>query len=124
MAKSAETSRSIYYQAFVRDGFKCVYCSKDILESLDSFAASHFDHLKPRRTGGTDELVNRVTACSVCNSMKGGFDPSPDGPVTSATFDSVVATAHKYIMAKRAGTTRCTYFSSYSYWLKESGRVA
>lgn len=118
-----EASRSTYYQAFVRDGHRCVYCGKDILESLDSFAASHLDHLKPKRTGGTDEPINCVTACAVCNSMKGGFDPSPDGPVTPETFDSVVAKAKAYITEKREGTTPCTYVRDYAYWLKESGRA-
>ena len=125
MTSPIDAPRSIYYQAFVRDGYKCVYCDKDILESLDTFAASHLDHLKPSRAGGNDEdVVNRVIACAVCNSMKGGFDPSPDGPVTAGTFASAVATARAYIAEKREGTTPCSYVRDYQYWLKESGRVA
>lgn len=124
MTSPVEAPRSTYYQSFVRDGHRCVYCGKDILESLDSFAASHLDHLKPRRTGGTDDPINCVTACAVCNSMKGGFDPSPDGPVTPETFDTVVAAARAYITEKREGTTPCTYVRDYAYWLKESGRAA
>jgi hypothetical protein len=123
MTSPIDASRSVYSQAFVRDGHSCVYCGKDILESLDSFAASHLDHLKPRRSGGTDEVVNCVTACAVCNSMKGSFDPSPDGAVTSETFDTVVSVARSYIANKRAGTTPCTYVRDYKYWLKESGRA-
>ena len=79
--------------------------------------------IEPKRTGGTDDPVNCVTACAVCNSMKGGFDPSPDCPVTPETFDSVVATARAYISDKREGTTPCTYVRDYAYWLKESGRT-
>lgn len=124
MTRSVETPRSTYYQAFVRDEHKCVYCGKDILESLDSFAASHLDHLKPRCAGGTDELINCVTACAVCNSMKGDFDPSPDGPITPETFNSAVAIARAYVEKKRDGTTPCTYVRDYAYWLKESGRAA
>lgn len=123
MTNPLEVRRSRYYQVFVRDQHKCVYCGKDILESLDSFAASHLDHLKPRRAGGTNDLFNCVTACAVCNSMKGGFDPSPNGPVTDENFDAVVAVARDYISAKRTGTTPCAYVRDYEYWLKESGRA-
>ena len=123
MTSPADAPRSTYYQAFVRDGHSCVYCGKDILESLDSFAASHLDHLKPRRTGGTEELINCVTACAVCNSMKGGFDPSPSGLVTAETFATVVSVARAYITEKREGTTSCAYVRDYQYWLKESGRA-
>jgi 5-methylcytosine-specific restriction endonuclease McrA len=124
MTTLVEKPRSTYYQAFVRDGHACVYCGKDILASLDSFAASHLDHLKPKHAGGTDELINSVTACSVCNSMKAGYDPSPEGPVTPETFDLVLARARNYIESKRAGTTPCSYVVDYNYWLKESGRAA
>lgn len=124
MTNPAEAPRSNYYQVFVRDEHRCVYCSKDILESLDSLAASHLVHLKPRRTGGTDGMVNCVTTCAVCNSMKRGFDPSPDGPVTADTFDFVVATARAYISEKREGTTPCAHVREYAYWLKESGCAA
>ena len=124
MANPLEVARSTYYQVFVRDGHKCVYCGKDILESLDSFAASHLDHLKPRRSGGTEDAINCVTACAVCNSMKAGFDPSPEGPVTPETFDAVVAVARAYITEKRDGTTPCSYVRDYEYWLRESGRKA
>lgn len=122
MANPADAPRSVYYQVFVRDGHKCVYCDRDILESLDSFVASHLDHLKPRHAGGTDDVINSVTACAVCNSMKGGFDPSPEGPVTQVTFDAAVKAARSYIAEKRDGTTPCAYVRDYEYWLKESGR--
>lgn len=49
---------SIYSQAFRRDRFRCVYCHAYILQSLDAFAASHLDHLKPRWAGGSDDLLN------------------------------------------------------------------
>lgn len=123
MTSPLEAVRSNYHQVFVRDGYRCVYCGKDILKSLDSFAASHLDHLKPRRSGGTDDVINCVIACAVCNSMKAGFDPSPDAPVTEDTFNSVVLAARNYITDKRDGTTPCTYYRDYQYWLKESGRV-
>lgn len=123
MTSLSETPRSIYYQAFTRDGYKCVFCDRDILDSFDSFAGSHLDHLKPRKTGGScDDLLNRVTACAVCNNIKGAFDPSPDGPVTTETFEQAIAVARKYIHDKREGKLSCSYHRDYEYWLKEAGR--
>jgi 5-methylcytosine-specific restriction endonuclease McrA len=121
MPSPIEVARATYRQAFVRDGHRCVYCNKDILETLDSFAASHLDHLKPKHSGGTDDILNCVIACAVCNSMKGGFNPSPDGPVTAETFDAVVAKARKYITDKREGTIPCTYYRDFQYWCQVAG---
>ena len=123
MTNPAEAPKSIYHQAFTRDGYSCVYCGKDILETLDTFAASHLDHLKPRRAGGAlDAVVNCVTACAVCNSMKGGFDPWPEGPITEANFASAVQVARAYITDKRQGTTPCSYVRDYEHWLQIAGR--
>jgi 5-methylcytosine-specific restriction endonuclease McrA len=125
MASLLEASRRIYHEAFVRDGYKCVYCDRDILESFDSFAASHLDHLKPQKAGGVgDDVHNCVTACAVCNSIKGSHDPSPDGPVTADSFATVVEAARKYISEKRDGSRPCSYYRDYQYWLKETGRIS
>ena len=119
-----KAARELYRAVFIRDGFSCVYCGLDILGSLDSFASSHLDHLKPKRKGGPDSLLNCVIACGVCNSMKGGWDPCPNGQVTADNFHAVVAAAQNYVMAKRNGTTRCSYVRDYNQWLKASGRAA
>ncbi|MBX3690449.1 HNH endonuclease [Dokdonella sp.] len=125
MTHPAEEPRSTYYQAFVRDGHKCVYCGKDILESFDSFSASHLDHLKPRKENGPCEDVwNRVTACGVCNNLKGSYDPVPGAMVTEDNFAEAVAAAREYIRQKRSGETATSYYRDYEYWLKESGRNA
>lgn len=114
---------SVYYRAFTRDQYKCVYCERDILESFDTFSASHLDHLKPRRFGGSDDdVLNRVTACGVCNHIKGAFDPSPDGPVTAESFDRAVGVARAHVWKKRKGEIPCSYVRDYQYWLKEAGR--
>jgi len=120
---SQEEERSIYYQAFTRDGFRCVFCHRDILESFDTFAASHLDHLKPKSNGGPDDDIwNRVTSCGVCNSIKGGFDPLPGVIVTSDNFENAIDLAREHVIAKRYGKKPCSYYRDYWYWLKESGR--
>ena len=123
MTNPIEAPKSIYYQAFVRDDHRCVYCDKDILESFDSFAASHLDHLKPRRTNGPDnDIHNRVTACAVCNSIKGGYDPHEEGLVTAESFAKAVAAARRYIWDRRDGAAPCSYHRDYHYWLGLVGR--
>lgn len=123
MIMDNQEGHSIYYQAFTRDAYRCVFCHRDILESFDTFAASHLDHLKPKSSGGPDDdLYNRVTSCGVCNSIKGAFDPLPGGTITSDNFDKAIAVAREYIMAKRNGKKPCSYYRDYEYWLKESGR--
>lgn len=120
---SYKEERSIYYQAFTRDGFCCVFCNRDILESFDTFAASHLDHLKPKSNGGPDDDVwNRVTSCSVSNSIKGSFDPLPGEMITSENFKKAISVAREHIMGKRTGKKPCSYYRDYAYWLKESGR--
>jgi 5-methylcytosine-specific restriction endonuclease McrA len=123
MTHPKDVHESTYAQAFVRDGFRCVYCDRDILESFDTFAASHLDHLKPSSKGGPDDDVwNRVSACGVCNNMKGAFDPCPEGLVTEETFHRVVAVARRYVTGKRSGDISCSYHRDYAHWLMKSGR--
>ena len=54
---------------FVRDGFKCAYCSakKDKLT---------IDHIIPRSRGGKTDFENCVAACKSCNNKKGNKTPS------------------------------------------------
>jgi 5-methylcytosine-specific restriction endonuclease McrA len=52
------------FNLFLRDGFKCVYCS--------STKELTFDHVIPRRCGGKTNWENIVAACSSCNFEKGG----------------------------------------------------
>lgn len=58
-------SRSKRFEVFKRDNFTCQYCGRKppsvILEC---------DHLKPRASGGDDEMINLVTSCFDCNRGK------------------------------------------------------
>jgi len=55
------------YRIFERDGFRCVYCG----ERFDAEALT-VDHVQPRSRGGDHSDGNLVTACTVCNTRKGG----------------------------------------------------
>ena len=58
-------------QVFAKDGFRCVYCGHDG-RTFDGWVFLQVDHFKPRALGGSDETENLVTACVICNHMKGG----------------------------------------------------
>ncbi len=59
------------FNVFLRDKFRCQYCS-----SGDTLT---FDHLVPRSRGGVTCWENVVAACAPCNSRKGGRTPERCG---------------------------------------------
>lgn len=58
---------------FQKDRFRCVYCGFDG-STFDGWAFLVVDHFKPRSRGGSDDIGNLMTACVICNSMKGDND--------------------------------------------------
>ena len=62
--------RELRLAIYLRDGFKCVYCQRD-LHGVDP-ASVTLDHLIPHRMKhGHNKPSNLVTACRKCNSSKG-----------------------------------------------------
>ncbi len=45
-------------------GYECFYCGKEFLSLKNDFT---LDHIFPRSQGGTNCIVNRLTACTKCN---------------------------------------------------------
>lgn len=116
--------RSVFYKVFVRDKGCCQYCGKNLISDFDAFASMHLDHLKPAKTGGSDNSIfNRVSACGVCNSLKGAFDPSPTEEITESTFDDCLARARNFVRDKRAGAIDNSYFRDWKYWVDEFKRM-
>lgn len=56
------------YGIYLRDGFVCCYCGKD----LSSLPAKYrtLDHVVARENGGCNGAHNLVTCCAWCNSSK------------------------------------------------------
>lgn len=59
-------SLKLRFEVFKRDAFTCQYCGEKAPDVI-----LHVDHIKPVAEGGTNEIVNLVTACVNCNSGKG-----------------------------------------------------
>lgn len=58
------------FRIFVRDGFRCQYCSK----KFDPQKLT-LDHIMPRSREGSDEQENLATSCIPCNQRKGNRTP-------------------------------------------------
>ena len=54
------------FEVFKRDSFTCQYCGDSAPDVV-----LHVDHIKPVIKGGTNELLNLITACISCNLGKG-----------------------------------------------------
>lgn len=59
-------SKTLRFEVFKRDRFACQYCGATAPE-----AVLHCDHIQPVVDGGTNELLNLITACASCNLGKG-----------------------------------------------------
>lgn len=64
MARKA-ISKKARFEVFKRDSFTCQYCGKKAPEVI-----LNADHIKPVAQGGTNDIVNLITACVDCNSGK------------------------------------------------------
>jgi hypothetical protein len=57
--------KSVRFEVFKRDSFRCQYCgaaAPDVILEVD--------HIKPVSKGGTNDIMNLVTACRDCNRGK------------------------------------------------------
>ncbi|GHA12842.1 hypothetical protein GCM10008090_23150 [Arenicella chitinivorans] len=51
----------------IRAGFKCEYCDKDLLESIDAYDSWQIDHIVP---DGNNDFDNLALTCKLCNFTK------------------------------------------------------
>lgn len=58
-------SKSLRFEVFKRDSFKCCYCGAEAPK-----AVLHVDHIEAVANGGTNDITNLVTACADCNLGK------------------------------------------------------
>ncbi|GIN13163.1 hypothetical protein J26TS2_30300 [Shouchella clausii] len=66
MPKRKAIKKSVRFEVFKRDSFKCQYCGASSPDVL-----LHIDHIKPVAEGGGNDITNLVTACADCNLGKG-----------------------------------------------------
>ena len=69
-------SKTTRFEVFKRDKFTCQYCGRAAPDVV-----LHVDHVHPVAQGGTNDLLNLVTACHDCNGGKGARLLSDDAVV-------------------------------------------
>ncbi len=57
--------KSVRFEVFKRDSFKCQYCGACAPEVL-----LQVDHINPVSKGGDNEITNLITSCAACNAGK------------------------------------------------------
>lgn len=69
--------------AWARTCGRCEYCGRDLLTDRLAYAAGECDHVLPLNAYPQlhDELENRALSCSLCNSLKGDFNPLMAGNI-------------------------------------------
>ena len=58
--------KKVRFEVFKRDSFRCQYCGNAAPDVL-----LEIDHIKPVKEGGTNDIINLLTACRDCNRGKG-----------------------------------------------------
>ena len=85
-----------------RARFRCEYCDKDLLRSVDDYEWNwEREHVVPTSPGGPDLVDNWALACRTCNQLKGDWDPRPDA-ADAQNREALVASARAYVQGRRA----------------------
>ena len=74
--KRTAIPQRIRFEVFKRDKFTCQYCGAKAPDVL-----LHVDHIDPVAGGGTNDIVNLITACASCNGGKSDIPLSDDSTV-------------------------------------------
>lgn len=80
MAKTKRTPipKSIRFEVFKRDSFRCQYCGKS---ADDPSVRLEVDHIIPVAKGGDNSIMNLITSCRDCNRGKGARELSDESVI-------------------------------------------
>jgi 5-methylcytosine-specific restriction endonuclease McrA len=73
MKKSENKPLKWYRETYIKSGYRCAYCGKNLINDFDRWMTIEVDHIVPISRGGSDRLSNRVAACCICNGEKGRY---------------------------------------------------
>ena len=83
----------------VRARFRCEYCHRDLLASVEDYDAWQVDHVWPTSRGGSEDLENKALACKTCNFFKRAWVQSEQNRGTRA---DMIAAARAVIEERRS----------------------
>ena len=85
-----------------RAGYRCEYCGKDMLASLDDYLSMETEHIVPRSAGGCDTVGNSALSCPVCHGKKLKNDWNPaEYAGEGAGRKELIQAVRKYLIGKR-----------------------
>ncbi len=84
--------------------FKCAYCNKDLLGSVDNYKEWQTEHIIPRSKGGADDESNFALTCRTCNFIKGVWNPKEHFMGLNPDKGELIEVSKKYIFQKRSET--------------------
>lgn len=85
----------------MRAGFRCEYCSRDLLASVDDYDSWQLDHIHPTSRGGSDDRENLAVSCKTCNFIKRSWAPPTDVIASDSSRDARSKLAREYVLARR-----------------------
>lgn len=86
----------------IRAGFKCEYCDKDLLASVDNYKEWQRDHIIPLSKGGEDINENIAISCKTCNvNIKGRWNPVSESTSENPTRQELISIVREYGIKRR-----------------------
>jgi len=84
----------------LRANFKCEYCGKDLLLTVENFKEWQEDHIVPLSKGGENNDSNIAVSCRTCNvNLKSRWNPLDVLPEKPTREDCINA-VRKYVCRK------------------------
>jgi len=88
----------------IRAHFRCEYCGRYLLRSVDDYDAWQIDHIAPKSgdVDVDDDCDNLAIACKTCNFMKRDWKPDPSALSTGSREEKIqVIGAHVLELRKK-----------------------
>ena len=94
-------------EAGERAGYKCEYCDKDMLASVDNYLSWQLDHIIPESAGGDHTLENVALSCRACKvRFKGHWNPAYVAG-EDASREELILAVRENVEKKRSSWVRC-----------------
>ena len=90
--------------ARIGDGarYRCEYCGRDLLASVDNYRMWQEDHIIPESLGGEqDDMDNLALCCRSCNMPKGRWNPRCSAH-DSTTREGMIQAVRDHLYRHRA----------------------
>ncbi|REG82154.1 HNH endonuclease [Marinomonas pollencensis] len=86
----------------IRAGFKCEYCDKDLLATVDNYKEWQKDHIIPLSKGGENINENIAISCKTCNvNIKGRWNPADESTSENPTRQELITIVREYGIRRR-----------------------